>query len=120
MPRWSYLFIPWYAEPKKYREYAPPEWKPNENTLQMAWQVYNTSKEFVGKAVTLDRDHLKWWETHYNQALESNGLNLFLSNYSVTPQQSFQHTTQSAISANVLDWMRSTTADGIAYEIDGL
>lgn len=120
MSRWSYIFVPWYAEPKKYRMHAPDDWRPNEQTMQMAWKVLNTSKEFTGKQITLDRSHLKWWETMYNEAMENNSLNLFLSNYSYTPQMSFQHTTQSAISPEVLDSMRSTTTQGIAYELDGL
>lgn len=117
---WVYLFIPWYAEPKKYRLHPPDDWKPNEATMQTAWLVYNTSKEFVGKQVTLSREQLFWWETKYTNALENQSLNIHLSNYSNTPEQSFQHTTTSAINAMTLDWMRSTSSSGIAYEIEGL
>lgn len=120
MPRWAYLYIPFYAEPKKYRRHAPDNWTPSEATMQMAWKVFNTSKEFVGKQVTLTREQLYWWESSYNEAMENNSLNLFLSNYSITPEQSFQHTTQSAINATTLDWMRTTSGAGIAYELEGL
>jgi hypothetical protein len=120
MPRWSYMFVPFYAEPKKYRRHPPDGWKPNEQTLQTAWKVYNTSEELVGKPVTLERDQLYWWESMYNEALENNSLNLFLSNYSITPEQSFQSTTQSAVRSDILDWMRTTSTEGIAYEVDGL
>jgi hypothetical protein len=120
IPRWSYLYIPWYSEPKKYRRLPPESWKPSESTIQTAWKVYNTSKEFVHKQVTLTREQLYWWEGMYSEALENNSLNLFLSNYSITPEQSFQHTTTSAIRTDVLDWMRSTNVEGIAYEVDGL
>jgi hypothetical protein len=120
IPRWEYLFIPWYSEPKKYRRHPPEDWKPNEQTLQMAWRVYNTSKEFVGKQITLTREHLFWYESLYTEALENNSLNLFLSNYSITPEQSLQATTVSAIRTDILDWMRGSVVDGVAYEIDGL
>lgn len=120
IPRWSYLYIPFYAEPKKYRRKPPEGWKPNESTLQMAWKVYNTSVEFVGKQITLSREQLYWWETSYNEAQENNSLNLFLSNYSYTPEMSFQHTTQSAIRVDVLDWMRQTSTEGAIYEVEGL
>lgn len=120
LPRWKYLFIPFYAEPRKYRRHPPDTWTPSEATMQMAWKVFNTSKEFVGRQVTLEREQLYWWETTYNAAIEKNSLNLFLSNYSITPEQSFQHTSISAIKAEVLDWMRSTALDGIAYELEGL
>ena len=120
MPRWKYLYIPFYAEPKKYRRHPADSWQPSELTMQMAWKVNQTSQEFVGKQVTLEREQMYWWETSYDEALANNALNLFLSNYSVTPEQSFQHTTYSAISATVLDWMRTTSSPGVAYEISGL
>lgn len=120
IPRWAYLYIPWYSEPKKYRRQPPIDWVPSESTLQMAWKVHETSKEFVGKKVTLSREQLYWWEGSYREAAENNSLNLFLSNYSITPEQSFQHTSMSAIRVDVLDWMRSTTVEGIAYELDSL
>jgi hypothetical protein len=118
MPRWSFLYIPFYAEPKKYRRQPPEGWVPNEATMQMAWKVNQTSTELVGKPITLDRTQLYWWESSYSEALENNSLNLFLSNYSYTPEMSYQATTVSAIRPDVLDRMRSTTTDGVAYEID--
>jgi hypothetical protein len=118
MPRWQYLFVPWYAEPKKYLRQPPDGWVPNEQTMQTAWKVKQTSKEFVGKEVTLTRQQMMWWETSFSEAIENNSLNLFLSNYSNTPEQSFQSTTQSAIDTLTLDWMRTGTTQGIAYEID--
>ena len=117
-PRWAYLYIPFYAEPKKYRSHPPDGWVPNESTMQMAWKVNQTSEEFVGKQVTLSREQLHWWEVNYTSAVENNSLNLFLSNYSITPEQSFQSTTMSAINPIVLDWMRTTATEGIAYEMD--
>lgn len=120
MPRWKYLYIPFYAEPKKYRRHPPDEWQPSELTMQMAWQVHQTSLEFVGKQVTLEREQMYWWETSYAEAMENNSLNLFLSNYSITPQQSFQHTTISAINTATLDWMRTTATKGTAYSLEGL
>jgi hypothetical protein len=120
IPRWAYLYIPFYAEPKKYRRHPEESWIPNEQTKEMAWKVFNTSKEFVGKQVTLDREQMHWWETSYNEALENNSLNLFLSNYSITPEQSFQHTSTSAINAATMDWMRTTSGGGVAYEYEGL
>jgi hypothetical protein len=120
MPRWAYMFVPWYAEPKKYRRHAPDGWVPNEQTMQTAWKVKQTSKEFVGKEVTLSRDQMMWWQTSYSEAIENNSLNLFLSNYSNTPEQSFQSTTISAIDPITLDFMRNSTKPGIPYIVEGL
>ena len=72
------------------------------------------------KAVTLTREQLYWWETSFQEALENNSLNMFLSNYSYTPEMSFQATIYSAINPEVMEWMRSTTVDGYAYEVEGL
>lgn len=120
MPRWSYLYIPFYAEPKKYRRRPPDGWTPSETTMQMAWKVHETSAEFVGRAVTLDRDQLYWWESSYAEAMENNSLNMFLSNYSYTPEMSFQATTYSAVSPAILDWMRSCAVPGVPYDIEGM
>ena len=117
IPRWAYLYIPFYAEPKKYRRTPPANWNPSEDTLAMAKLVYDTSPEFVGKAVILTRDQMYWWESSYREAQENNSLNLFLSNYSVTPDQSFQHTTLSAFKAEVLDKLRMQVKRGAAYEV---
>lgn len=120
MPRWKYLYIPFYAEPKKYRRHPPDGWQPSELTMQMAWKVHQTSMEFVGKEITLEREQMYWWETSYEEAMANNSLNLFLSNYSVTPEQSFQHTSISAINTQTLDWMRTTTVNPVMYELEGL
>ena len=120
IPRWAYLYIPFYAEPKKYRRQPPDNWQAAESTLAIGKKVYETSTEFVGKPITLTREQLYWWESSYQEAVENNSLNLFLSNYSITPEQSFQHTTISAIKADVLDWMRTTTINGAVYEMEGL
>jgi len=120
IPRWAYLYIPFYAEPKKYRRHPPDGWNPNEQTKEMAWKVFKTSPEFVGKAVTLERDVMYWWESSYNEHMANNTLNFFLSNYSITPEQSFQHTTRSALSTAIIDWMRSTANRGVAYELEGM
>jgi hypothetical protein len=61
-----------------------------------------------------------WWETSYNDALAGNALNMFRSNYSVTPEMSFQHTSASAINPQTLDWMRQTSGMPALYEVQGL
>jgi hypothetical protein len=113
--RWTYLFIPFYAEPTKYRRTPPADWSPSESTLLTARKIEDTSTEFVGKPVILERDQLYWWESSYADAVASNALNKFLSNYAPTPEISYQHTSASALSPQILDWMRSLTRPGEAY-----
>jgi hypothetical protein len=116
-PRWSYLFIPFYAEPTKYRRRPPEGWSPNAQTQQVLNQVRDTSTEFMGYVVELEREQLYWWESSYNEAMESNALNKFLSNYAVVPEQSFQHSGYSAFSAQVLDELRMGVEKGLPYEV---
>lgn len=117
---WAYLYIPFYAEKKKYRRHPPEGWVPNDATMQLAWKVNQTSHEFVGHQVTLSREQMYWWETSYNDAQAENALNKFLSNYSITPEMSFQHTSASAINPQTLDWMRQTSTMPEPYTIQGL
>lgn len=118
-PRWSYLFIPFYAEPSKYRRQPPEGWQPNGHTLAMASTVERTSPEFMnGQTIHLSREQLYWWESSYAEAQESNSLNSWLSNYSVTPEQSFQHAGQSAFPLQLLDELRMRASNGIAYEVE--
>lgn len=115
--RWVYSFVPYYAEPKKYRRAAPADWVPTELTLMHAKKVYETSREFVGSDVLLARDNLYWYETTRKEAQEGGKLNLFLTNYAATPEESFQHTTVSAFSTEVIEKIRLGTRVGTPYEI---
>lgn len=118
-PRWSYLFIPFYAEPTKYRRTPPEGWQPNAHTLATAATVERTSPEFMnGATVRLTKEQLYWWETSYAEAQESNSLNSFLGNYACTVEQSFQHAGQSAFPLQLLDDLRMRASGGIAYEVE--
>ena len=104
--RWKLCFIPYYAEPTKYRRRAPEGWKPTEVSMQHAQKVYETSARFVGKTVILPKDTLYWWESTRAEYQEKGSLNLFLTNFCSTPEESFQHTTQSAFAPELLDELR--------------
>ena len=45
-------------------------------------------------------------------------LNYFLSNYCATPEESFQHSGESAFDPELLDELRLRTRPGDAYEFD--
>lgn len=115
---WTYCFVPWYAESKKYRRQPPKDWAPDPMTLEHAKRVYATSKEFVGVQISLPWEQLYWYETTRKQYLESNRLNHFLTSYAATPEESFQHTTQSGFSTQVLEWMDLKVRQGQPYELE--
>jgi hypothetical protein len=116
--RWHLCFIPYYAEPTKYRRQPPDNWNPSNLSLQHAQKVYETSEKFVGKKIMLSKETLYWHETTRAQYQEKGILNLFLTNYASTPEESFQHTTQSAFDSDLLDYMRLGAASNpAAYEI---
>lgn len=115
--RWTYVFVPYYAEKKKYRRTPPTTWVPSELTLQHARKVYETSKEFVGHDVLLAKETLYWYETTRQEYQDAGKLNLFLTNYAATPEESFQHTTLSAFSTEVIERLRLDTRGGTPYEI---
>lgn len=117
VPGWKYAFVPWYSEPKKYRRQPPAGWKPSEASLNHAWRVYETSPEFLGAKVTLGREQLYWYETTRQQYLDSDSLNLFLTNYAATPEESFQHSTQSGFSTIILERMDHSVRKGLAYDL---
>lgn len=115
--RWKYVFVPYYAEKKKYRRTPPLNWVPSELTLLHGKKVYETSREFVGQDTLLSRDTLYWYETTRKEYQDSGKLNLFLTNYASTPEESFQHTTLSAFSTETIEKLRLGTREGRPYEV---
>lgn len=116
--RWRLSFIPYYAEPTKYRRHPSENWKPSELSLAHAQKVYDTSTKYVGKQVMLSKETLYWYESTRAEYQEKGILNLFLTNYCATPEESFQHTTQSAFSPEIIDEMRLGAASyAPAYEL---
>ncbi|KKM75626.1 hypothetical protein LCGC14_1388340 [marine sediment metagenome] len=115
--RWRYIFIPWYAEENKYTFTPPSGWKPSDIAIMHAKKVHETSPEWVGRAIMLKPEQLFWWESERGDAVKRGTLNIFLTNYCATPEESFQHTTVSAFSAEVLEKLRLQTAMGKPYDV---
>lgn len=113
---WHYIFTPWYIEDRKYRAMPPSNWMPSESTLEHAKKVYETSKEFTGRDVLLSREQLYWYETERDAARRANSLNLFLTNYCATPEESFQHTTAAQFNIETMERVRLQTRKPACYE----
>lgn len=118
---WLYIFTPWYIESKKYRRNPVTDWSPSKVALDHAALVERTSPEYTGKTVKLSKDQLFWWETEYEQARRDGTLPMYLSNYAATPEQSFQHSSGSALPLETLEWMRTTAnMKGMPYEVSNI
>ena len=115
--RWRYIFAPWYIENKKNRAAPPEGWNPSEMTMQHARKVYDTSREYTGRDVLLSREQLYWYETERAAAQRRGKLNLFLTNYCATPEESFQHTGNAQFSVEVLERIRLGTIKPHFYEM---
>lgn len=115
--RWRYLYVPWYAELSKYRTNVPEGWQPSEAALLHAQKVADTSTQYVGHRVLLPATNLRWWEVTREEYRKSNRLNFFLTNWSATPEESFQHSTASAFDSELLADLRDRTRQGTPYEI---
>lgn len=115
---WTYIFTPWYIESKKYRRAAGDDWRPNQVTIEHAELVERTSSDYCSAKVSLTRDQLYWWQTEYQMHKKEGTLHIFLSNYCATPEQSFQHSTRSALPLETIERMRATSMMGMPYDIE--
>jgi hypothetical protein len=115
--RWHLVFIPWYAEPRKYRLQPPAGWKPTAEAMKHGEIVYRTSKEYTGQQVVLSRENLYWWEFNRADALRNGKLNIFLTNYCATIEESFQHTTTSVFPPELLAYYRDGSSIPSAFDI---
>jgi hypothetical protein len=112
---WIYSFTPWYIEPTKWRRAAPTDWSPAPLTEEHAELIANSSHEYCGRKITPTRDQLFWWETERELYRKNDSLHVFLTNFCATPQQSFQHSTRSALPIDTIEWMRSNAILGMPY-----
>lgn len=114
---WIYCYTPWYLL-SKYRSPAPDSWIPDEATQKHAQIIERTSPEFnEGQTFHPSRDQLYWWETTREFHRTSNQLNVFYSNYSATPEESFQHANSRGLPFATIEWMRQTSQLGMPYEV---
>jgi hypothetical protein len=89
--RFSNVFIPWYAEPKKYSLPAPVDWTPAIQTLEHARKCEIDSPQWMGRTVTLTRDQLYWYERTRSYYAKKGELAKFLKEYPADDQECFQY-----------------------------
>jgi hypothetical protein len=115
---WIYVFTPWYLNSNKNRKAAPFDWSPNELTVEHAELIERTSAEFCGRTVHPSRDQLYWWESEYKRNKRLGTLNIFLTNYPATPEQSFQHSAHAALPLETIERMRTRARMPMLYAVE--
>jgi hypothetical protein len=97
------IFIPWYAEPQKYRKVAPPGWTPNEATLVHARRCEAQGPRWLHRPkVSLTREQLYWYETTRAYYEAKHALSDFLQEYAADPEECFIHSAKTLILPEVL------------------
>lgn len=115
---WGYVFIPWYVVRQKRRRVPPLDWQPDAMTLRHAEMVLNTSPEWVGHTVTLDKEQLYWWESERKDAQRKHALAMFYTNCPATPTESFQHHQKAAFEPEQIEkWRLGTSSPMNATEV---
>lgn len=88
--RFTAIFLPWYAL-ARYWLPAPPTWSPDDLTLAHAQKAEREGPKWLGRAVTLTRNQLFWFEETRNDFTRKGELARFLEEYAADPEECFQH-----------------------------
>lgn len=100
---WGYCFIPWYAERTKNARYdIPVGWQPDADTLAHAGKVRLTSREWMGYDYELGMPQLYFYQMARETAKREGEYATFLVNFCATPEESFQHSGQSAFDSETI------------------
>lgn len=115
---WTYIFVPWYLNSRKWRAIAPSSWSPEQHTLAHADLIERTSPEWnSGITVRPGADQLYWWETERARHQRNGELAAFLANFPATPEQSFVNWNQGALPMELIEAMELDVRPPRAYEV---
>lgn len=101
LTRFVPVFIPWYAEPSKYRKRPPVDWSPSATTQAHARRCEETGERWIHKPVRLTRDQLYWYETTRAEFEADDNLSAFLEEYAADPEEAFQYSGHSIFSVTL-------------------
>lgn len=116
---WTYIFVPWYMNSKKWRKNAPDTWRPAEHTVAHGELIERTSPEWSG-GITIrpSRDQLYWWETERSRHARINELASFLANYPATPEMSFVNFAEGALPVELIEKFELEERHPLVYEVE--
>lgn len=105
--RFTPIFIPWYAEPSKYRLKPPEGWEPSADTLHHAARARENGPKWVGKPVRLAKEQLFWYERTKAEFAADDNLSKFLEEYPADPEEAFQYSGKSVFPVKVIERIRT-------------
>jgi len=95
------VFIPWYAEPRKYRRVPPANWRPLDTTLAHARRCEEQGARWLHHPVRLTREQLFWYEFTRLDYEGEDMLSDFLQEYAADPEECFQYSGHGLVSTKV-------------------
>lgn len=110
--RFSNVFIPWYAEPRKYSLPAPADWTPAPKTAEHAAKAERDSPRWVSGKVTLSRDQLFWYERTKGYYATKGEAHKFLKEFCADDQECFQYAGRSVFTLDQLEQIDSHARKG--------
>jgi hypothetical protein len=116
---WTYVFIPWYFNSKKYRRIPPPNWTPSAHTLEHAELIERTSADWNdGVTVRATIEQLVWWQSEREMYSKQGSLGKFLASYPATPEQSFTQWGDGALPTELLERMELDERRPHIYDVE--
>ena len=101
------IFIPWYAEPTKYRLPAPLSWSPADETLVHARRAEEFGPRWMHRSVSLTRDQLYWYEQARSVADEKDVLGDFLQEFPADDEEAFQMAGHSIFTVKTIERIKA-------------
>ena len=103
---WTYVFVPWYINSRKFVRLPAANWRPAKHTIEHAALIERTSPEWNGGNVYHPTvEQLCWWESERESYVKSNSLAAFLATYPATPEMSFTNWSEGALPVELIEKM---------------
>jgi hypothetical protein len=99
--RFTPIFIPWYAEPRKYRRRPPEGWRPKDTTLNHARRCEEQGARWLHHPVRLTKEQLYWYEFTREDYEGQDALSDFLQEYAADPEECFQYSGRGLVPVKV-------------------
>ncbi len=101
--RFTPIFIPWFAEPRKYRKSPPPDWAPLDSTIVHAKRCEERGPRWLHRSrIELSREQLYWYETTRAYYEAKGALSDFLQEYAADPEECFVFSGKTLIPLDVM------------------
>jgi len=101
------IFLPWYADPVKYRRRPPEGWQPSQQSVTYAHRIKSSSARWMdGASYSLSKEQLYWYEINRKAYERKDALSSFLEEFPADDEEAFQESQPSVFSALVQQRIR--------------